>query len=78
MGNGVLKQRTWERGAGATLACGTGACAAGVAAFLTGRASRKSEVRLPGGCLEVEYLEDGRVLMTGPAQTVYEGVWPAA
>lgn len=57
--DGVLLQRTWERGAGATLACGTGACATGVAAFLTGRAGRKSVVRLPGGNLEIEYLENG-------------------
>jgi diaminopimelate epimerase len=75
LGDGVLRQRTWERGAGATLACGTGACATGVAAFLTGRAPRRSQVQLPGGSLEIEYLEDGRVLMTGPAETVFEGVW---
>lgn len=72
---GRLRQRTWERGAGATLACGTGACATAVAAFLTGRSPRKSEVELPGGPLDIEYLEDGRVLMTGPAETVYEGEW---
>lgn len=75
LGDGILQQRTWERGAGATLACGTGACATAVAAFLTGRAPRKSQVRLPGGNLEIEYLEDGRVLMTGPAETVFEGEW---
>ncbi|HVT13084.1 MAG TPA: diaminopimelate epimerase [Fimbriimonadaceae bacterium] len=76
--NGILLQRTWERGAGATLACGTGACSVAVAAHLTGRAPRKSEVRLPGGRLEIEYLEDGRVLMTGPAATVFDGEWPLA
>lgn len=68
-----LIQRTWERGAGITLACGTGACASAVAAFVTGRANRKVEIRLPGGKLEIEYLEDGRVLMTGPAESVFEG-----
>ncbi len=75
LGEGLLLQRTWERGAGATLACGTGACATAVAAYLTRRAPRKSEVRLPGGSLEIEYLADGRVLMTGPAETVFEGEW---
>lgn len=75
LGEGLLQQRTWERGAGATLACGTGACATAVAAFLTKRAPRKSIVRLPGGTLEIEYREDGGVLMTGPAATVYEGEW---
>jgi diaminopimelate epimerase len=66
-------QRTWERGAGATLACGTGACAVAVAGFLTGRTERSVESKLPGGSLHLEYQEDGRVLMTGPAETVFEG-----
>jgi diaminopimelate epimerase len=70
---GKLLQGTWERGAGATLACGTGACASGVAAFLTGQAPRQMAITLPGGVLDIEYLEDGRVLMTGPAETVFEG-----
>lgn len=68
-----LKQRTWERGAGATMACGTGACSVGVAGFLTGRSERKVEIQLPGGQLDVEYLESGHVLMTGPAEVVFEG-----
>ncbi len=68
-----LVQRTWERGAGITLACGTGACASAVASYVTGRSERKVEIKLPGGLLEVEYLEDGRVFMTGPAATVFEG-----
>ncbi|HSI73292.1 MAG TPA: diaminopimelate epimerase [Fimbriimonas sp.] len=72
----TLIQRTWERGAGATLACGTGACSVGVAGFLTGRTDRSVEVRLPGGSLHIEYLEDGRVLMTGPAKTVFTGELP--
>ncbi|MBV6456989.1 MAG: Diaminopimelate epimerase [Fimbriimonadaceae bacterium] len=70
-----LIQRTWERGAGPTLACGTGACACGVAAFLNGLAERDAEVRLPGGYLHVSYKEDGRVFMTGPARTVFTGTW---
>ncbi|MEZ0325240.1 MAG: diaminopimelate epimerase [Fimbriimonas sp.] len=69
----TLIQRTWERGAGATLACGTGACSVAVAGFLTGRSDRSAEVRLPGGNLRIVYQENGHVLMTGPAQTVFTG-----
>ncbi len=69
----TLLQKTWERGAGATLACGTGACASAVAGFVTGRADRSVEMHLPGGSLLIDYLEDGRVLMTGPAETVFKG-----
>jgi diaminopimelate epimerase len=72
-----LRQRTWERGAGATLACGTGACAVAVAGFLNGLSERAVTVSLPGGDLSVEYCEDGRVLMTGPAETVFVGEWPS-
>jgi diaminopimelate epimerase len=70
-----LKQRTWERGAGATLACGTGASASLVAAYTNGLAERKATVHLPGGNLVIEYIEDGTVFMTGPAVTVFDGVW---
>lgn len=69
-----LKMRVWERGAGATLACGTGACALVVAAVLEGRAERKCTVHLPGGPLEIEWREeDNRVYMTGPAKLVFHG-----
>jgi diaminopimelate epimerase len=71
-----LIQSTWERGAGITLACGTGACAVAVAGYLTNRSDRNVNVKLPGGTLDIEYLENGRVLMTGPAETVFEGEWP--
>ncbi|MGV3617085.1 MAG: diaminopimelate epimerase [Fimbriimonas sp.] len=70
---GHLIGRTWERGAGITLACGTGACACAVAAALTDRADRKVDIRLPGGHLEIEVAADGHVFMTGPAETVFEG-----
>lgn len=70
-----LLQRTWERGAGATLACGTGACASGVAAFITGRSEPNVEIKLPGGILQLAIDEDLRVRMTGPAETVFEGTW---
>jgi len=68
-----LIQRTWERGAGITLACGTGACSVGAAGFLTGRSERKVSIDLPGGQLQIEYQTDGHVLMTGPATTVFTG-----
>ncbi|KAF2288737.1 hypothetical protein GH714_011902 [Hevea brasiliensis] len=69
-----LKMHVWERGAGATLACGTGACATVVAAVLEGRAGRKCTVDLPGGPLEIEWREDdNHVYMTGPAEVVFYG-----
>ncbi|HVO30002.1 MAG TPA: diaminopimelate epimerase [bacterium] len=72
--DGVLLTRVWERGAGITLACGTGACAVGVAAVLNQKAARKNTVRLPGGDLAIEWREsDNRVYMTGPASEVFSG-----
>jgi len=69
-----LQMRVWERGAGATLACGTGACAVVVAAVLEGRSQRKCLVDLPGGPLEIEWNEkDNHVYMTGPAEKVFSG-----
>lgn len=71
-----LHMRVWERGAGPTLACGTGACASLVAAVLNGIAERSVDVRLPGGSLHIEWDErDGNVYMTGPAETVFFGEW---
>ena len=69
-----LKMRVWERGAGITLACGTGACASVVAGVLNGKCDRFCQVELPGGCLQIEWSEqDGRVYMTGPAEQVFKG-----
>ncbi len=69
-----LAMKVWERGAGATRACGTGACAVVVAAVLNGLAERKCKVTLPGGDLEIEWREgNGRVYMTGPATPVFSG-----
>jgi len=73
LGPGEVIQRTWERGAGETLACGTGAAAVTVAGVLTGRTDRKIINHLRGGDLELEWLEAGPVLMTGPAVEVFSG-----
>ncbi|NEO58538.1 MAG: diaminopimelate epimerase [Okeania sp. SIO3B5] len=70
-----VKMRVWERGAGATLACGTGACASVVAGVLTQRNENKVTVELPGGCLEIEWSTiDQKVYMTGPTEKVFTGV----
>jgi diaminopimelate epimerase len=66
-----ITMRVWERGSGETMACGTGACAVVVAAALTDRAERRVTVSLRGGDLEIDYRDDERVLMTGPAVEVF-------
>lgn len=69
-----LKMRVWERGAGITLACGTGACASLVAGVLTGRCDRQATIELPGGRLVIEWSESNqRIYMTGPAERVFTG-----
>ena len=73
LGPDEARVRVWERGAGATQACGTGACAVAVAGVETGRLSRRSTIRLPGGPLTIEVDEARRVTMTGPARIVFEG-----
>ncbi|MCC6422748.1 MAG: diaminopimelate epimerase [Phycisphaerales bacterium] len=68
--------RTWERGSGITLACGTGACAVAVAGVLTNRTDRKITAHLPGGDLKLEWNKtDNNVHMTGPATEVFSGIW---
>ena len=83
--DGIIRTRVWERGSGITQACGTGACATAVAAFVTGRAGRQSQIVMDGGTLNIELHESDRsaegrfspeknhVLMTGPAEFVFEG-----
>ncbi|MDR1666180.1 MAG: diaminopimelate epimerase [Bacteroidales bacterium] len=72
----LLKMRVWERGSGETQACGTGACAALVAAVLNGRAARQATLSLLGGELEIEWREsNNRVYMTGDAVTICTGEW---
>ncbi len=65
--------RVWERGVGETLACGTGACAALVAAVLNKKTDRKATIHLPGGDLDILWADDGHVYMTGPAELVFRG-----
>ncbi len=70
-----IRQFTWERGAGRTLACGTGACASAVAAFRLGKSEARTKVSLPGGDLDIEIANDFRVWMTGPCERVFTGTW---
>ena len=71
-----VKMRTWERGSGITMACGSGASAVCVSGVLTGRTARRIVAALPGGVLELEWAASGHVFMTGPAEEVFEGRWP--
>ncbi|KPJ75465.1 MAG: diaminopimelate epimerase [Planctomycetes bacterium DG_20] len=74
---GEVIVRTWERGSGATLACGTGASAVCVAGVLTGRTGRAIVAHVPGGDLEVEWPDDkAEVRLTGPVEEVFTGEWP--
>ena len=72
--DGSIRMRVWERGSGITMACGTGACATAVAAALTGRAERRSDIVMDGGTLHIEWnAADGHVYMRGPATEVFTG-----
>ncbi len=71
--DGTIRMRVWERGSGITLACGTGACATAVAAKLTGRRGNKSDIKMDGGTLNIEWAEDNHIMMTGPAAISFEG-----
>jgi diaminopimelate epimerase len=76
--DGSIHMRVWERGVGQTAACGTGACASLVACALNGLTGRVAEVSLPGGRLHIDWQDDGGVLMTGPAEWVFDGEFSAA
>ena len=65
--------RVWERGAGETMACGTGACAALVASVLNGKTDRETDIALRGGTLHVAWAQTNHVYLTGSATLVYEG-----
>lgn len=68
-----IRARTWERGAGLTRACGTGACATAVAAIMAGRTERPVQVELPGGVLAIGWTPGGTITMAGPATHVFSG-----
>ncbi|MBI4210023.1 MAG: diaminopimelate epimerase, partial [Candidatus Diapherotrites archaeon] len=70
-----VKMRVWERGSGETLACGTGASATAVACVLNQKTGRKVAVDVLGGRLDIEWAADNHVYMTGPAETVCEGIY---
>ncbi len=70
-----VRMRVWERGAGITLACGTGSCATAVACILNGKTKRQVEVELDGGKLLIKWAEDNHVYMTGPATKVFTAQW---
>jgi len=74
LNDGEIRMRVWERGAGETMACGTGASAAAVIASKKGLTGRTLKVHLLGGELLIEWADDGHVYMTGPAVTVFDGV----
>ncbi len=74
----AIRLRVWERGAGITRACGTGACATAIGAMRRGLVDRKVSVKLPGGTLAIEWREDGEIVMTGPAVESYRGDFDAA
>jgi diaminopimelate epimerase len=72
-----VRMRTWERGSGLTLACGTGASAVCVAGVLTGKTARRIVAHVPGGDLEVEWPTDvAPVRLSGPVEEVFTGEWP--
>ena len=77
LGKNRLKMRVWERGSGETMACGTGACAAAVAAVLKKHCDRSQPVtvQMTGGAVSVRWLTDGRLLLTGDAEYVFRGEW---
>ena len=71
--DGSISVRTWERGCGRTLACGTGSCAAAVCASMAGFTGRSVKVHLALGELLIEWAENGHIYMTGPAEEIFEG-----
>ena len=74
----AIRLRVWERGAGLTLACGTGACATAIGAMRRGLAGRSVTVTLPGGPLEIEWTEAGRIVMSGSAREAFRGEFDSA
>lgn len=76
LGREHLEARSWERGTGETLACGSGACAIAVASKLSGYSGNKVDIELPGGTLNAEWNGSNEVILGGPAEIVFKGNWP--
>jgi len=76
LGRNKVRARVWERGAGETLSCGSGACAAAIAARLHGKVDSHVDIILPGGTLAVDWDGVGEVMLSGPAELVFWGEWP--
>ncbi|MFA5367109.1 MAG: diaminopimelate epimerase [Dehalococcoidia bacterium] len=76
LGKNKIRARVWERGAGETLSCGSGACAIAVAAGLHNLCGKKTDIMLPGGTLTIDWDGKGEVKLTGPAEEVFTGTWP--
>lgn len=74
----AIRLRVWERGAGLTRACGTGACATAIGAMRRGLVDRRVTVKLPGGALSITWRDDGEIVMTGPAAESFRGDFDAA
>jgi len=73
--DGTIVMRSWERGAGETWSCGSGACAVGVAASLRGQSNPEGIIKVPGGILRIHWDRDTGVFLEGPVQEVYKGKW---
>jgi len=76
LGRNKVRARVWERGAGETLSCGSGACAVAIAARLHGQIDSHVDIILPGGMLAVDWDGVGEVMLSGPAELVFWGEWP--
>ena len=70
-----VRMRVWERGAGITWACGTGSCATLVACVLNKRTQRTAQIELDGGILTIQWADNNRIYMTGPATKVFTATW---
>lgn len=73
---GHIEARSWERGVGETMACGSGACAIAVASYKLGNTGSTVAIKLPGGVLNADWNGEGEIVLGGPAEVVFEGIWP--